>query len=82
MTNQKGPEGKQSFTIEEVGADEDEHDGEGHGQDDFGVDDRNLVDILDECTEAFLAVEDADGTEGTDEGGEQRGNDGDDQGIA
>ena len=79
MTDQQCPEREQCLTVEELCSDKDEHNRQGHGDDDFGIDDRNLVDVFDKGAETFLAVVDADGTKCTDDSGKKGGDDGDDE---
>ncbi len=81
MTDQERPEGKDGGAIEDVLSDEDEHDCQGHGDDDFGIDDGNLVDVFQQASKSLLAVEEADGTKRTDQCGYDSADGGDDEGI-
>ena len=82
VSGKERPEGEEGFAPEEVLPEEDEHDRQGHGKDDLGIDDGYLIDVLDKGTEAFPAIVDADGAEGPDDGRDKGGNGGKDEGIA
>ena len=82
MADEQSPEAEYVRPTEDIRLEEDEHDGQGEGDDDLGVDDRNLVDAFQDFAATPLGIERADGAAGAKDGGKGGGDEGDEQGIA